>query len=526
MSRPPSPGIPVLSRLTAVRAALWLALLTVLTRLPALLHPKAIDDEQVYSVVGIEMLHGGRPYLDAIERKPPLLFLLYKAIFAVAGAYNWFALHFTALVWTLATMALLYLIARRLFDPFAGLVAAMLYGLFLAWGDYRNLALNGELLMNLPVSAALALTLGPARSKLRPELFLAGALIAAAFLLKQPSGIAGLPLGLYLFHPAYRKRNALGWGQAIVQGAVLTLGFVSALAATGVVLWHEGILQEAVYWTVLSQEAAFGFRTWTFWDRALSDTAFFLLTALPLVLTAALSLRERGRAGGLWRDCEAEYMALAVLLLVSVVGVSVNGQFLYHYYLQLMLPLALLAAPLVAAIWEGRRSYPAPLLRSRGLAAWLALSATGYLVADLIGLQRHRAPMESARYVGAHSEVEDRLFVWGQGTRQTGMYLDARRRPASRYIASFPLTGHIFGSPVSWDPNFDTSDRIVPGSWEHLKEDFERHPPRYIIDTDAVRATPVYLIGKYPFLRDYLAAGYREVYRAADGIVYERIAGH
>jgi len=104
------------------------------------------------------------------------------------------------------------------------------------------------------------------------------------------------------------------------------------------------------------------------------------------------------------------------------------------------------------------------------------------------------------------------------------MYLDARRRPATRYIASFPLTGHIFGSPVSWDPNYDTTDRIVPGAWDNLRQDFERHPPRYVIDTDAVRKTPVYRIAKYPFLRDYLANGYREVFRAGDGVVYERTA--
>ncbi|HXI20724.1 MAG TPA: hypothetical protein VNH46_06545, partial [Gemmatimonadales bacterium] len=92
---------------------LALVAFVLVTRLPALLHPKAIDDEQVYAVVGIEMLHGGLPYLSAVERKPPLLFAVYDAIFRVAGAYNWPAVHLVMVLWTLATMGLLGLIAWR-----------------------------------------------------------------------------------------------------------------------------------------------------------------------------------------------------------------------------------------------------------------------------------------------------------------------------------------------------------------------------------------------------------------------------
>lgn len=76
--------------------ALSLTLLVVLTRLPLLLASKALDDEQVYAVVARQMLAGGKLYIDAIERKPPLLFLVYEGILATAGASNWFALHLTA----------------------------------------------------------------------------------------------------------------------------------------------------------------------------------------------------------------------------------------------------------------------------------------------------------------------------------------------------------------------------------------------------------------------------------------------
>src|SRR3979409_1943001 len=66
-----------------------LALFAWVTRLPLLAYPKACDDEQVYAVVAMEMLRGGRPYIDAVERKPPLLFYLYEGLFRLGGAYNY-----------------------------------------------------------------------------------------------------------------------------------------------------------------------------------------------------------------------------------------------------------------------------------------------------------------------------------------------------------------------------------------------------------------------------------------------------
>src|SRR6516164_4825398 len=108
-------------------AALGVVLLTVVTRLPALVHPRPIDDEGIYSVVANEIVDGGRPYTDAVERKPPLLFWTYAAIFKVAGKFNWKALHIVALAWTLCAMAGLYVIGRELFDRATGLIAALFY---------------------------------------------------------------------------------------------------------------------------------------------------------------------------------------------------------------------------------------------------------------------------------------------------------------------------------------------------------------------------------------------------------------
>src|SRR5262249_21378987 len=56
---------------------LALVLLTVATRLPLLRLDRPIDDEVVYGVVAQTIVDGGVPYVNAVERKPPLLFYVY-----------------------------------------------------------------------------------------------------------------------------------------------------------------------------------------------------------------------------------------------------------------------------------------------------------------------------------------------------------------------------------------------------------------------------------------------------------------
>ena len=289
-----------------------LVLFTIITRLPLLLYPKACDDEQVYVVVAIEMLRGGRPYIDAIERKPPLLFYLYEGILRLFGDYNYFALHAVSVLWTLATMAALYVIARRLFGIGAAFVAALTYAIFIAWADYTNLAFNGELLMNLPVVVAIAIAFRSSRSKLRAELLVAGALVALAFLLEATLGNCGRAARLLCRTPRLPRqaRSRLDWLD--LHAALLVVGFSITLLAAGILLLHVGILREAWYWTIGNHANPLGPTTWFFWHKLPAIGSFFLAETLPLLLGAALSVREGLVARSIWNGYRAEFASLVI----------------------------------------------------------------------------------------------------------------------------------------------------------------------------------------------------------------------
>ena len=470
-----------------------LVLLTFATRLPALLHPRAIDDEAIYSVVANEIVAGGAPYRDAVERKPPLLFWTYAAVFQVGGVYNWPALHLVAVLWTLGTIAGVYAIAARLWDQTAGLWAAFLFSVFASFATWKNLAFNGEMLMNLPLVWAWRFGLGERTSRWRPELLLAGILLAAACLLKQPAAIAALPLGVYLLIPTNR-----GYSRALGHAAQLTLGYVLALALVACSLFRQGVLREAIYWTVFDHSVPH-----VFWHRAGSTTAMFCLSCGPLLFATAWSITRRS---GRWHDRKREHLAIMGWLLVSVIGVAAGGRFYPHYYLQLLPALTLLAVPYFL---QGRTRI--------WMKTWLLAVVLLFLVLHWSGLRSQRDASTAARFLQSHSTMADRSFVWGQ---RPDIYLDAHRRPASRYVATFPLTGYVFGGPV---PGLDTDARIVPGAWEQWHEEMEAHPPAYIIDTEA-EPSALYPVAKFPRLSDMLARDYREVSRMPDTVIYQRIA--
>jgi len=486
-------------------AALALVLLTVVTRLPSLLHPWSIDDEAVYSIVGNEIVDGGRPYVDAVERKPPLLFWLYAAIFEATGKFNPAGLHVVALGWTLATMAGLYVIGRQLFDRGTGLVAALLYSVYQPWGTFKNLAFNGEMIMNLPLVWACAIVFARSSLRLRPELLVAGALLGAAFLLKQPAAIAAVPLGIYLLLPTYRISRRLTPKASLIHAFLLTAGFFGVVGVVVAVLQKQGILRDAFFWTITAHA-----NPHVFWGKGALSILAFLACCFPLVVGAILSLRDKR---GLWSENSAERTALLIFLAASAIGAAAGGRFYPHYYIQLIPPLALLAAPYYARIWSGEDQPPHWLLRPATSYALLAVTVVAFFIASYVGLASRRQATEAGRYLFENSAPGDRLFIWGHSTP---IYLESRLRPACRYILTFPLTGRVFGGRL---PGVDTRKWIVPGSWNLLEEDFSKHPPLFIVDLEH-GSEERYPVRDFPILARLLEEHYRPVLQRSWGVIY------
>jgi hypothetical protein len=195
------------------------------------------------------------------------------------------------------------------------------------------------------------------------------------------------------------------------------------------------------------------------------------------------------------------------------VGAAAGARFYPHYYIQLIPPLALLAAPHYARVWSGKIEPVHWWQRPAVIYTWLGLTVLGFAIAHWIGHAGGRERTEAGRYLLKHSDPADRIFVWGQAP---GIYLDAQRRPASRFVVTFPLTGYIFGGLTG----VDTHDWIVPDAWARLEQDFAAHPPVYIIDVQVPEKNAQYPVEKFPILAKLLSEKYRPVARTSEGVIY------
>jgi hypothetical protein len=202
------------------------------------------------------------------------------------------------------------------------------------------------------------------------------------------------------------------------------------------------------------------------------------------------------------------------LLAASAIGAAAGARFYPHYYVQLIPPLVLLAAPYYAQLWSRRMQPPNWFLRPKVTYGWLALTVIAFSIKHWTGLAPRRIPSDAGRYLFTHSAPDDRIFVWGQTPE---IYLDAHRRPACRYITTFPLTGYVFGGPI---PGFDTRGRILPGAWTNLEQDFARHPPTYIVDVQPDAKSAQYPVKNFPILAKLLTERYYPVAHTTDGVIY------
>ena len=199
--------------------------------------------------------------------------------------------------------------------------------------------------MNLPIVWAWAIGFGRSPSRVRPELLAAGALLCIGFLLKQPAAIAAVPLGIYLLLPSYRASRRLTRMVSLAQAATLTIGFFGTLGLVAIALRQQGILPQAYYWTISDHSIPH-----VFWEHGILMTLAFVGACLPLLIGAAMAFRDKG---GVWAGKGAERTALLGLLGASGIGAAAGARFYPHYYIQLIPPLTLLAAPYYARLWSG-----------------------------------------------------------------------------------------------------------------------------------------------------------------------------
>ncbi len=402
-------------------------------------------DEGEYAYAGQLILQGIAPYQLVYSMKLPGTFAAYSLLLAVFGQTSG-GIHLGLLFVNAATTFLVFLLARRLFDPLTGLIAASGYALLSTSPSVVGLAGHAT---HFVVFAALGGVLVLLRAIERERLWLffcSGVLLGLAFLMKQPGILFAVFAGLYLIKSAYRDGRFNWLGLAPRMGS-LVLGTILPYAVTCLILLAAGSFQKFWFWTFLySQEYAS--------IISLADGIhYFRINAAQVVKPAfwIWAIAAVGISALLWnRKARAHGFFLASFLLFSFLAVCPGFYFRRHYFILLLPAIALLAGVAVTSarqrLLEGRHK------------AWAVLPVLVFLVAfaDSVLLQREyffgmdpltacrtvygSNPFPEAVQVGAylknHASSRARIAVLGS---EPEIYFYSHLHSATGYIYTYSL---------------------------------------------------------------------------------------
>jgi len=481
---------------------LWAALVAgvvVLAHIPSFFHRLLDGDEAIYGSIAALMNGGGALYADGgVDNKPPGIYWVYAATFHVAGTYQMTAIHAVGLLVMAATCVILFVIGRSLAGPRTGLLSALIYGILTGAGNPRLLASNTELFMMLPLTASVLLIV-------RRRWLWAGALLAAAGAFKQVAAINLLlvPVAVLLLEPSGRRLRASGSFAGGLSGGLLV---------GAVLLVSSGSLAGFWDWSIGSLYG-YAATNWTpelVWQRA-KDSVLPFVGSMVVVWVAAVAFAWR------WRRLPPAQRVIGAWLVVSLAGSLAGGHLSWHYFIQVMGPLALLAALAI----DQALSTPMRRWVAGATIAGLAVPMLGWGAFDLVAdpltydfsppIPQHEAV---AAYIRGHTSPQDRVFVWGDWP---ALYLESDRIMATRFPGF--LRGFARGSgrpPNNWD--------MTAQVWPELKADLIRNPPALIVDTAHGNWSDfsMYPMTDYPVLADFVTGGYHVVTTIDGAVIYAR----
>jgi hypothetical protein len=467
--------------------------------LPAFAHRLLDGDEAVYASIAALMKQGGFLYAGGgVDNKPPGIFWTYAATFDFFGTYQMTAVHVIGQLVTAATCVVLFLAGRSIAGTRAGLLAAIFYGVLTAAGNPRLLASNTELFMTLPLSASFLLML-------RRQWLWSGLLMVVAGAFKQVAAaeVLLLPAGLVLL-----EARGARTGAALRFAAGILIGLAAGAAALAV----SGSLAGFWRWTI---ETLVGYAESNLTIGSIATRARDSI--VPFVVSNIVLWVAAGAAVIRWRSLWPAQRLAVAWLAVSALGAVAGGHWSWHYFIQVMAPLALVAALGVERALETRlRGWMAAGVVAGLLIPSIYWSAFNFTADPLTydwspPIAQHQ---EVADYIRAHTNPNDRVFVWGDWP---ALYVESDRMMAGRFPGFLRGFARSSGLPPN---NWDTA----PDVWPELQSDLERNPPELIVDTAAAGWSDfsAYPMSSFPVLEQIVSSSYHQVATVDGVVIYAR----
>jgi 4-amino-4-deoxy-L-arabinose transferase-like glycosyltransferase len=467
-------------------------------------------DEAAYAYIGKHLTRGQVMYRDLSENKPPLGYWLYAAAVGLGG-YHETTIRLMPIPYVLATIGLVWWVGLRLRGPATATLAAWLYAVLSTDPFLFGNGANMEHFLNFFSVAALACMVRALNRRGAWPLLLAGALVAAASLVKQVAAVQGLVYVLILLPGRKPSGEPGSYVESIasrILGLVwLAVGFVSVVLVAVGILWLQGAGPAAfddivrygsalatlkvpdpnapprlIRWFTGNADPTgrlpwpFGRTDYLVWWGTGSWPIW--LASFP-ALVAMTGLPRSSRTSRL----------VAFWTLAAWVEVFLPGLFWQHYYLLPTPGLALAVSWLACRFGSGcvdgiRRRSPRQVLLSAsgGILLLSAILATAAIqVRDYLLVPSEELTI---RYKGGRQWVELRRLGRELQHRSAvfpspSLYIWGWQSPLFFYSGLDGPTRHFFADPLLEDyaKGHHRGDPLIEPRVERILRDLEAHPP-------------------------------------------------
>jgi hypothetical protein len=215
---------------------IFLVILVLVLRIPSFCVPHFYGDEEIYFVMGRAWINGVPLYQAMFDHKPPLIYIMAgiaPTMWAFRGLLALVMVIHTVLFWKLAQ---LFWAKTR---PVLAYVSSIIFVLVTTLPTFEGLTVNAELLMMMPVTAAV-LVLWQAKQNEWKKFALAGLLGGIGWLFKIPVVADMAAIGLFFL--VFKRATFVDGVKAIFSKSMLAyiVAFAAPLALTFVYYYLKG----------------------------------------------------------------------------------------------------------------------------------------------------------------------------------------------------------------------------------------------------------------------------------------------
>jgi len=403
-------------------------------------------DEGEFAYMGQLMLQGIPPYLLAYNMKLPGIYAAYALVMTIFGQ-TIAGIHLGLMIVNAIAIVLLFLLARRLFDEIAGVVAAACYGLLsLSPSVLGTSAHATQFIVPLALGGTLLL-LKSLDSGKYSTLFLSGLLYGLAFIMKQHAVFFIVFAVLYFIWSMTRKQPPDL--KRLVGGiGLLMFGSVIPLVVSCAALYTAGVFSKFWFW-------AFTYASQYVSEIPLSQAIQNFMIYVPRAIDPWRLLwviAGLGLTVIFWnKKARSNWFFLVGFALFSFLTICPGFFFRSHYFVTMLPAVALLAGVATSAIMQFLSDKKMPSL-VQILPVLVVAAAIIGPISTLSSFFFHATPAEACRmmygvnpfpesieigkYIKDHSTENDKIAVLGS---EPQLFFYANRKSATGYIYVYGL---------------------------------------------------------------------------------------